>query len=189
VMEMLNLLIKGEIRMDKSFKYHFGCKQLKITHLFANDLIMLCHGDMNSVETLKRALDKFSSVSDLYPNLSKCTMFCGSLGDDTKDELSSIFPFKEGKLLVRYLGVPLVTMKIGIADCNQLVKKVRQKLSDWKNKSLSINNTIFYLNFSHCGIPESLCDLLPSSMNFSNNLLSGPIPLSFIKGGQLESFT
>nr|GEX19392.1 receptor protein-tyrosine kinase CEPR1-like [Tanacetum cinerariifolium] len=38
------------------------------------------------------------------------------------------------------------------------------------------------------GIPESLGDLLPSSMNFSNNLLSGPIPLSFIKGGQLESF-
>ncbi|KVI00283.1 hypothetical protein Ccrd_021467 [Cynara cardunculus var. scolymus] len=39
------------------------------------------------------------------------------------------------------------------------------------------------------GVPESLCDLLPSSMNFSNNFLSGPIPVSFIKGGQLESFT
>ncbi|GJX49917.1 RNA-directed DNA polymerase, eukaryota, reverse transcriptase zinc-binding domain protein [Tanacetum coccineum] len=126
VMEMLNLLIKGEIRKDKSFKYHFGCKQLKITHLcFADDLIMLCHGDMNSLATLKRSLDKFSSVSELYPNLSKCTMFCGSLGDDTKDEISSIFPFKEGKLLVRYLGVSLVTMKIGIADCNQLVEKVK----------------------------------------------------------------
>lgn len=37
-------------------------------------------------------------------------------------------------------------------------------------------------------IPESLCDLLPSSMNFSNNRLSGRIPDSFIKGGQLESF-
>ncbi|KAI3758429.1 hypothetical protein L6452_05990 [Arctium lappa] len=38
------------------------------------------------------------------------------------------------------------------------------------------------------GIPERLCDLLPSSMNFSYNHLSGPIPDSFIKGGQLESF-
>ncbi|KAM0034213.1 putative protein kinase RLK-Pelle-LRR-XI-1 family [Helianthus debilis subsp. tardiflorus] len=37
-------------------------------------------------------------------------------------------------------------------------------------------------------IPKTLCDLLPSSMNFSNNQLSGPIPDSFIKGGQLESF-
>ncbi|GJR15370.1 RNA-directed DNA polymerase, eukaryota, reverse transcriptase zinc-binding domain protein [Tanacetum coccineum] len=132
VMEMLNLLIKDEIRKDKSFKYHFGCRQLKITHLcFADDLIMLSHGDMRSMATLKRALDKFSYISGLYPNLSKCTMFCGSLDDDTKEEISSIFPFKEGKLLVRYLGVPLVTKKIGIAECNQLVEKVRQKLMYW----------------------------------------------------------
>ncbi|GJW27374.1 RNA-directed DNA polymerase, eukaryota, reverse transcriptase zinc-binding domain protein [Tanacetum coccineum] len=112
--------------------------KFKITYLcFADDLIMLSHGDMSSVATLKRALDKFSSISGLYPHLSKCTMFCGSLDDDTKEAISSIFPFKEGKLLVRYLGVPLVTKKIGIAECNQLVEKVRQKLSDWKNKSLS----------------------------------------------------
>lgn len=37
-------------------------------------------------------------------------------------------------------------------------------------------------------IPDSLCVLLPNSMNFSDNLLSGSIPLSFIKGGLAESF-
>nr|GEX06180.1 putative RNA-directed DNA polymerase, eukaryota, reverse transcriptase zinc-binding domain protein [Tanacetum cinerariifolium] len=42
-----------------------------------------------------------------------------------------------GKLPVRYLGVPLVTKKIGIADCKQLIDKVHQKLMDWGNKSLS----------------------------------------------------
>ncbi|GKB76435.1 RNA-directed DNA polymerase, eukaryota, reverse transcriptase zinc-binding domain protein [Tanacetum coccineum] len=124
VMEMVNLLIKDEIMKDKSFKYHFGCRQLKITHLcFADDLIMLSHGDISSVATHKRALDKFSIISGLYPNLSKCTMFCGSMDDDTKEVISRIFPFKEGKLLVRYFGVLLVTKKIGIADCNQLVEK------------------------------------------------------------------
>ncbi|GJX47932.1 RNA-directed DNA polymerase, eukaryota, reverse transcriptase zinc-binding domain protein [Tanacetum coccineum] len=138
VMEMLNLILKDEIRKEKEFKYHFGCKQLKITHLcFADDLIMLCHGDITSVNTLKKALDKFSALSGLYPNLGKCIMFCGSLDNDTKDEISNIFPFKKGKLPVRYLGVPLVTKKIGIADCKQLVDKVTQKLNDWKNKSLS----------------------------------------------------
>ncbi|GKD22873.1 RNA-directed DNA polymerase, eukaryota, reverse transcriptase zinc-binding domain protein, partial [Tanacetum coccineum] len=138
VMEMLNLILKDEIRKEKEFKYHFGCKQLKITHLcFADDLIMLCHGDITSLNTLKKALDKFSALSGLYPNLGKCTMFCGSLDSDTKDEISNIFPFKEGKLPVRYLGVPLVTKKIGIANCKQLVDKVTQKLNDRKNTSLS----------------------------------------------------
>nr|GEZ58362.1 reverse transcriptase domain, reverse transcriptase zinc-binding domain protein [Tanacetum cinerariifolium] len=59
------------------------------------------------------------------------------LDDDTRSEINNIFPFKEGKLLVRYLRVPLVTKKIRVADCKQLVDKVNQKLSDWKNKSLS----------------------------------------------------
>lgn len=38
-------------------------------------------------------------------------------------------------------------------------------------------------------VPESLSQLLPNSMNFSSNNLSGPIPLPFIKEGMLESFT
>ena len=131
VMEILNLILKDEIRKNSNFKYHFGCKKLKITHLcFADDLIMLCHGSVESVNILKKALNKFSGISGLHPNLGKCTMFCGSLDDDTKRDISNTFPFKEGKLPVRYLGVPLVTKKIGIAYCKQLVDKVQQKLND-----------------------------------------------------------
>ncbi|GKE97152.1 hypothetical protein Tco_1582007, partial [Tanacetum coccineum] len=47
------------------------------------------------------------------------------LDEETRSEISSIFLFKEGKLPVRYLGVPLVTKKIGIADCRaQLIASV-----------------------------------------------------------------
>ncbi|GJV24580.1 putative reverse transcriptase domain-containing protein [Tanacetum coccineum] len=97
VMEVLNLIVKDEIKKCKEFKFHFGCKQLKITHLcFADDLSIL--------------------------------------SDEAKSEICSIFPFKEA---VRYLGVPLITKKIGVNDCKQLVDKVKKKLNDWKNKNLS----------------------------------------------------
>ncbi|GJX96968.1 peptidase C48, SUMO/sentrin/Ubl1 [Tanacetum coccineum] len=113
-------------------------KKLKITHLcFEDDLLMLCHGDSTSITTIKRALEKFSKISGLHPNMSKSTMFCGSLSDEEKNLFLSILPFKMGKLPVRYLGVPLMDKKIGVNDCKSLVDKVRQKLSDWKNKSLS----------------------------------------------------
>ncbi|GJV51016.1 putative reverse transcriptase domain-containing protein [Tanacetum coccineum] len=57
------------------------------------------------------------------------------LSDEAKSEICSIFPFKEA---VRYLGVPLITKKIGVNDCKQqLVDKVKKKLNDWKNKNLS----------------------------------------------------
>ncbi|GJV82770.1 RNA-directed DNA polymerase, eukaryota, reverse transcriptase zinc-binding domain protein [Tanacetum coccineum] len=92
VMEMLNMVVKDEIRNV-------------------------------SVQTLKKALYKFSAISGLHPNLGKCTMLCGSLDDEKKNAISCIFLFKEGKLLVRYLRVTLVTKKIGVNDCKQLVDK------------------------------------------------------------------
>nr|GEV38134.1 reverse transcriptase domain, reverse transcriptase zinc-binding domain protein [Tanacetum cinerariifolium] len=46
-------------------------------------------------------------------------------------------PFVVGKLLVKYLGVPLITKKIGVAECKILMDKVKNVVLDWKNKSLS----------------------------------------------------
>ncbi|GJT29450.1 RNA-directed DNA polymerase, eukaryota, reverse transcriptase zinc-binding domain protein [Tanacetum coccineum] len=138
VMEVLNLFLKDKIAKERNFKYHFGCQKLKITHLcFADDLLMLCHGDTTSVSTIKRALEKFSNVSGLHPNMGKSTMFCGSLNEEVRNQILNILPFQLGKLPVKYLGVPLMDKKIGVKDCKNLVDKVRQKLNDWKNKSLS----------------------------------------------------
>ncbi|GKA83579.1 RNA-directed DNA polymerase, eukaryota, reverse transcriptase zinc-binding domain protein, partial [Tanacetum coccineum] len=86
--------------------------RLKITHLsFADDLLVLCNGDANSVKVIKKALDSFSKVSGLHPNL--------------------------GKLPMRYLGVPLVAKKIGVKDCKCLLDKIKDRISCWKNNSLS----------------------------------------------------
>ncbi|GJX49273.1 RNA-directed DNA polymerase, eukaryota, reverse transcriptase zinc-binding domain protein [Tanacetum coccineum] len=116
--------INGPQRCSFKIDIQKAYDTLRITHLcFADDLIMLCHGDIVSVKTLKKALDKFSAISGLYPNLGKCTMFCGSIDDATKNNISNIFLFKEGKLPVRYLGIPLVTKKIGVAD-SQLIASV-----------------------------------------------------------------
>ncbi|XP_071727374.1 uncharacterized protein [Rutidosis leptorrhynchoides] len=66
VMEVLNLILVKEIRNSKEFQFHFGCKRLKLSHVgFADDLLVLCHGDLNSVKVVKKALDVFSSVSGL----------------------------------------------------------------------------------------------------------------------------
>ncbi|GJX27994.1 RNA-directed DNA polymerase, eukaryota, reverse transcriptase zinc-binding domain protein, partial [Tanacetum coccineum] len=138
IMEVLNMFLKDEIAKERNFKYHFGCKKLKITHLcFADDLLVLSHGDTISISTIKRALEKFSKVFGLHPNMSKSTIFCGSLSEELRDEILSILLFQIGKLPVRYLGVPLMDKKIGVKDCKSLVDKVRKKLGDWKNKSLS----------------------------------------------------
>ncbi|GJY38226.1 hypothetical protein Tco_0424590, partial [Tanacetum coccineum] len=52
------------------------------------------------------------------------------------DELIGFF--EEGRLLVEYLGVPLVSSRLMVRDFKELVEKVQNRIQDWKNKTLSI---------------------------------------------------
>ncbi|GKD16074.1 RNA-directed DNA polymerase, eukaryota, reverse transcriptase zinc-binding domain protein, partial [Tanacetum coccineum] len=144
VMEVFNLILQQEIKVNRSYKYHHGCKELEITHLcFVDDLLVLCHGYVAPVSVIKNTLDKFSYVSGLYPNLGKSTIFCGSLDKVTIDAIFQIMPFKKGKLLIRYSGVPLVPKKIKVKDCKGLNDKVKARNGGLGLKSLeSWNNAL-----------------------------------------------
>ncbi|XP_071740793.1 uncharacterized protein [Rutidosis leptorrhynchoides] len=115
VMEVLTLILAQTTKEDM-FKFHFGCKKLKLSHMcFADDLMVICYGDLNYVKVIKKALGDFSSVSGLSP----------------------ILPFNVGKLTVRYLGVPLLVKRLGCSDCKCLIDKVKAKVLCWRNRKLS----------------------------------------------------
>ncbi|GKD87355.1 RNA-directed DNA polymerase, eukaryota, reverse transcriptase zinc-binding domain protein, partial [Tanacetum coccineum] len=85
VMEILNLLMIRKVKNNELFQYHFGCKQLKITHVcFADDLLMFCHGDSDSVRIIKEVIDEFSGVSGLLPNCNKSTIIFGSVSEEDR---------------------------------------------------------------------------------------------------------
>ncbi|GJW02004.1 putative RNA-directed DNA polymerase, partial [Tanacetum coccineum] len=127
VMEVLNLIIKRRIDEEGDFQYHPKCQSQKITHLcFADDLILFCHGDILSASLIKEALDEFKEYSGLVPSIPKI-----------KNSILDIMPFEEGTLPVKYLGVPLISSRLLHKDCKVLVEKVKNKVGDWKNKSLS----------------------------------------------------
>ena len=134
VMEILNLIMVRKADKDRKFQNHFGCKKLKLTHVcFAEDLIMFCHGDKESVNVIKEVIEEFRSISGLKPNYSKSTIIFGSVNEEIKKDILEIVPFKVEKLPVRYLGVPLITRRIGVKDCKCLIDKVRNKVINWKN--------------------------------------------------------
>ncbi|GJW11211.1 RNA-directed DNA polymerase, eukaryota, reverse transcriptase zinc-binding domain protein [Tanacetum coccineum] len=109
VMEILNLLMVRRVDNSGLFQFHFGCKQLKITHVcFVDDLLMFYHGDHDSVKVIKEI-----------------------------DKILDVVPFRVEKLPVRYLGVPLITKRIIVRECKSLVDKVRNIILSWKNKVLS----------------------------------------------------
>ncbi|GJY65994.1 RNA-directed DNA polymerase, eukaryota, reverse transcriptase zinc-binding domain protein [Tanacetum coccineum] len=60
VMEVFTLIIARKVKECKDFKYYFGCKDLSLTHMcFANDLLVICHGDVKSVKDIDKVLKGF----------------------------------------------------------------------------------------------------------------------------------
>lgn len=58
------------------FSYHPKCNITRtIPILFADDLLIFCKGDLQSVGLVKSELDAFSKASCLYANLSKSAVY------------------------------------------------------------------------------------------------------------------
>ncbi|GJT54657.1 RNA-directed DNA polymerase, eukaryota, reverse transcriptase zinc-binding domain protein [Tanacetum coccineum] len=137
VMECFTLMMERNVQRNPKFQFYFECKNMKITHVcFADDLLVLCHGDVDSIKVVKDSIDEFGRCSSLLPNLQKSIIFFGNVKEEAQEEIMKILPFEKGKLPMKYLGVPLITKRLGIKDYKYLVDKVRKRISKWKNKCL-----------------------------------------------------
>nr|GEW02599.1 hypothetical protein [Tanacetum cinerariifolium] len=130
---------KGKIGLRQvCFTYHPQCSKLHIINLcFTDDLFLFAHGDVDSACVIMDSLDEFKNDSGLTPNLPKSISYFCNVLNYVKIGILSVLPFEEGKLPVKYLGVPLVPSRLIYRDYTELVEKVTKRISDWKNKSLS----------------------------------------------------
>nr|GEX76553.1 reverse transcriptase domain, reverse transcriptase zinc-binding domain protein [Tanacetum cinerariifolium] len=138
VTEVFSLIMDKNIEESSRFGYHFGCNELKLSHMcFDDDLLVLCKGNKESIKVIKKSLGRFSQVSDLIPNLGKSIIFFESINERDKIDLLQVLPFKCGKLLVRYLEVPLLAKKLRVSDCKVICDKVKGRINNSRNKTLS----------------------------------------------------
>lgn len=98
---------------------------------------MFSYGNKDSVLVLLNALNEFRDVSGLVPSIAKSTVFFANVGDLVKQAILDVLPF-EGHFPIKYLGVPLISSRLLQKDCKILVEKVKNRIGDWRNKSLSI---------------------------------------------------
>ncbi|XP_031258575.1 uncharacterized protein LOC116116663 [Pistacia vera] len=133
-MEVLSKLL-NRTAGEPSFKHHWRCKELNLC--FADDLMIFCHADENSLGIVKRALDRFTFWAGLKANPSKSNIFFSEMSEESKQALLSILGYQEGKLPMKYLGVPPITKKLFLADCKPLVDKILARIQFWQSKFLS----------------------------------------------------
>ncbi|GJZ00797.1 hypothetical protein Tco_0518226 [Tanacetum coccineum] len=139
VMKVLTLMLHRRVRESSNFTYHRYCSKLDLINLcFADDLFLFAHGDVNSAMVIKEALDEFKDASGLIPSMPKSTDYFCNVLNHTKLSILHFLPFEEGRLPVKYLGVPLVSSRLIFRDYKDLIEKVQNRINDWKNNSLSI---------------------------------------------------
>ncbi|GJZ80021.1 putative RNA-directed DNA polymerase, eukaryota, reverse transcriptase zinc-binding domain protein [Tanacetum coccineum] len=138
IMEVLTLMLQRRVRNSDLFTYHRYCSKMELINLcFADDLLLFAHGDVNSARVIMDTLDEFKLASGLTPSLPKSTAYFCNVLNHTKISILHVLPFEEGRLPVKYLGVPLVSSRLIFQDCKELIEKVQNRVNDWKNKSLS----------------------------------------------------
>jgi len=104
---------------------------------FVDDLMIFYRAEVGMISLIENCIDQFWLVSSLSPNHDNSNMFLCGVEYNTKTWLLDVIDYKEGKLLVRYLGVPLITTKLTSPDCLILVDRVMAKAKSLMNCTLS----------------------------------------------------
>lgn len=136
----MNVLSKllDKAAKDRHVGYHPRCKNAVLTHLcFADDIMVFTDGQKRSVEGILRVFEEFEKLSGLKISVEKSTLYMAGISLENQNAILENFPFAAGQLPVRYLGLPLLTKKMTVADYMPLMEKVRTKMCNWNGRFLS----------------------------------------------------
>ncbi|XP_074346983.1 uncharacterized protein LOC141685796 [Apium graveolens] len=109
---------------------------------------------------------KFSSWSGLSPNIHKSNSFLYNCDYDFTVWFDSLM-IPRGTLLVRFLGVPLITSQLCVNDCMPLITKITSRLYSWTTLLLSLDGRALLIKYVICAIESFWCNhfLLPGAIH------------------------
>ena len=88
-------------------------------------------GDVYLIRMIKNVFTEFQVLSGLYLNLNKSDIFLsGSLGAE-REQIISIFGFREGEFFMKYLGVFFISFRLKAVNCKGFVDRIIVKVRYW----------------------------------------------------------
>jgi len=127
--------------MHKGFKFHPNYNKLRLNHLmFTNDLILFCKADTVSLKLTMNALQCFHSTSGYKANMAKSQVVFEGCSEHLKVQCLEVTGFQEGKLPLKYLGVPVTASKLSKLDYSMLVDKILTKVKIWSSRNISFTD-------------------------------------------------
>ena len=178
VAEGLAGLVRQAVRKNLYSGIEVGTNGTNVKLLqFADDTLFICDAKVQNAWAIKTILRSFELASGLRVNFSKTRI--GGLGLDAilLKDFSSILNYQHMKIPFVYLGIPIGGNPRNNQFWQPMIDKVRNRLSSWKGKLLSMAGRVcliksvlsalplYYLSFFKA--PKSVCkELIKIQRNF-----------------------
>jgi hypothetical protein len=106
-----------------------------ITHIqYADDTILMVEGDEQSIIYMKFILHCFEWLSDLKINYHKSEAYVFEMDEEKKWKISNMLNCRLGEMPLKYLGVPISAIKLGMGAFDRVAGKVAKRVPPWKGK-------------------------------------------------------
>ncbi|PRQ42072.1 putative RNA-directed DNA polymerase [Rosa chinensis] len=106
--------------------------------LYADDLMVFCRGDKNSLKRLRGFFDRYSAASGQFINAEKSTFYLGARSGHRTGTVQRILGFHAGRLPLIYLGVPIFCGKPRSCHLQVIADRAKSKLMGWQGRLLSM---------------------------------------------------
>lgn len=121
-----------------NFHLHLKYEGQRIMHLAYVDDLLFSRGDISSIGTLSTCFTSFGQMARLRANVMKLNLYMAGIGPQMKEQqLLGIIGYQEGIMPFRYLGVPLASKRLRIANYTILIESLMKKIKAWPKNTLS----------------------------------------------------
>eukprot|EP00253_Pinus_taeda_P015690 PITA_15690 len=144
--EGLGRIIKREIRKKKIRGLKPWGNNLAITHQqFVDDIMLFREVSIKEVRAIKEVLEIFMEALRMEINKEKSYKFIFNTPEAIKAHLTRTLGFRQGDLPTKYLGNQLDIHPTRMKNCQEVIDKIKRRLTSWSFRSLNIARRIVLL--------------------------------------------
>ncbi|XP_057868067.2 uncharacterized protein LOC131075253 [Cryptomeria japonica] len=165
--EGLGRLLKSQVSHGLIHGWQWGMGLPTLSHLqFVDDTSLMGLARIREADSFRKTLDIYLAASGQRVNEQKSSIFFFNTPQAIQHRIAAILRFQIGTLPFVYLGIPLTVGRLPRSSWQQLLDKLRRKVSQWTHRWLSSAARLTLLKSVIQALPIYRCFVQAAPMYF-----------------------